>query len=285
MTSPGLSRRALLGAAGASAAVSLLGGCSQAVDGQTSKVQKRVGAETGVESIDMTTDLPNETIYFKNWSGKVVFSEKATDEQVGALIGLFFKYAKEAGLGVDNMTSATFRTHRGGYLDVRRLMLDTSQAAQAGVAMSAMPQATLAVSSGSGRPCLDASSTVMRDSAKDLTRSAALMFTAPALDLFETTLTISDHGNPHPYTVYATHRLTVADLGFAATCHRWVMTHPTTGFVLPFSTQANAHIMAYTDTDLTAEVKALAAAARDAGVTSVVDAYLNTGSTPYLTIE
>ena len=73
--------------------------------------------------------------------------------------------------------------------------------------------------------------------AKNLARSAAIIFQAPHLEQFAISYTIGDQKDSRPFMVWADRRLGASELAFAATATRWTLHNATTGFLLPFTHQ------------------------------------------------
>jgi hypothetical protein len=232
-------------------------------DSGSADLARRFGDEKGVESCKITTDVPDEAIFEKDWTAHVVFTLEVTAAEVGTLIALFFTYAKRDGLTADRMRSANFTAKNGSTVSMVNEWLDAAQSADVAQTLFAIPDSSFSVSlyvpAGHDRPVLNVTSKVMRDNAKDLTRSAALIMASPVVDLFDISYTITDQGVPDAFTVYADRRIGVAEVAFAAACERWILTHATTGFILPFSTARDAEIIIYTDTEIPDAVRELAA--------------------------
>lgn len=265
------------------ATAALLAGCSSE-DSAVAGLQKRYAAEAGVSSVTLSTFTPNEAVGTKNWRGDVAFSPSTTPEQQGSLIARFFEYAQSAGLAARDMSAISFAGPHGASVIVRFLMLDGEQSTEVATLVAAAPGASATIEVGSPLPSLRIASTVTRQEAMNVVRSVAWMANVPAAEHFTTQLSVSDHQVPYPYTVSADHHVGAAEARFAVVVQAWLASHPTVGFVLPFSSADNARIIAYTVADESAGIQSLARSAREAGIVTGIDGYLSEGGVPYLSI-
>jgi hypothetical protein len=264
------------------AAAALLAGCSS-VDSAVAGLQKRYAAEAGVSSVTLSTSTQNEAIFAKNARGDVTLAEDTTTEQQAALVARFFEYAQGAGLKTNDLAEINFHMPHGSSLTIRFLMLDSAQSTEVVTALAAVPGASATVEIGAPLPGIWIDSTVNREVAKNIVASAALVAAVPYGPLFSTEVSVGDQA-VHTYTVMADHRIGVGELRFAAEVQAWLATHPTDGFILPFSSADNASIDVTTVADESEGVRALARSARAAGIRNEVDAYLVQGRVPYLSI-
>lgn len=264
------------------ATAALLAGCSSE-DSRVAGLQKRYAAEAGVSSVTLSTFTPNEAIFTKNAEGDVTLAEDTTTEQQAALVARFFEYAQSAGLTNRDLAGINFHMPHGSSLTIRSLMLDSAQSTEVVTALAAVPGASATVEIGAPLPWNRIDSTVNREVAKNIVASAALVAVVPYGPLFSTEVTVSDKA-VNTYTVMADHRIGVGELRFAAEVQAWLATHPTDGFILPFSSAENARIDVTTVADESEGVRALARSARAAGIGNEVDAYLVHGGVPYLSV-
>jgi hypothetical protein len=262
------------------ATAALLAGCSSQ-DSRVAGLQKRYAAEAGVSSVTLSTFTPNESIFAKKAEGDVTLAEDTTTEQQAVLVARFFEYAQGAGLTTHDLAEINFHMPHGSSLTIRFLMLDSAQSTEVVTALAAVPGASATVEGP--LPCTRIDSPVNRETAKNIVASAALVSAVPYGPLFSTEVTVSDKA-VHTYTVMADHRIGAGELGFAAEVQAWLATHPTEGFILPFSSAENASITIRTVADESEGVRALARSARAAGIGNEVDAYLVQGRVPYLSI-
>jgi hypothetical protein len=273
-----VTRRAVL----AVAAAALLAGCSSE-DSAVAGLQKRYAAEAGVSSVTLSTFTPNEGIFTKDARGEVTLAEDTTTEQQAVLVARFFEYAQSAGLTTQHLAEITFHMPHGSSLTIRFLMLDSARSTEVVTALAAVPGASATVEVGAPLPWNRIMSTVTRETAKDIVGSAALVSAVPFGPLFSTEMTVGDKA-VNPYTVLADHHIGVGEVRFAADVAAWLATHPTEGFILPFSSADNTRMVVVTLADESEGVRALASSARAAGIGNEVDAYLVNGAVAYLSI-
>jgi len=264
------------------ATAALLAGCSSE-ESRVAGLQRRYAAEVGVSSVTLSTFTPNEAIFAKNAEGDVTLAQDTTTEQQAALVARFFEYAQGAGLTTHDLAEINFHMPHGSSLTIRFLMLDSAQSTEVVTALAAVPGASATVEGGAPLPWNRIISTVRRETAKNIVGSAALVSAVPYGPLFSTEVTVSDKA-VHTYTVLADHRIGVGELPFAAEVQAWLATHPTDGFILPFSSADNARIAIRTVADESEGVRALARSARSAGIGNRIDAYLVHGAAAYLSI-
>ena len=263
-------------------AAALVAGCSSE-DSAVPALQKRYAAEAGVSSVTLSTFTPNEGIFTKDWRGEVTLADGLTVEQQSALVARFFEYAQSAGLTSQHLAEIIFHMPQGSPLTIRFLLLDGAQSTEVVTALAAVPGASATVEVGVPLPWNRITSTVTRETAKNIAGSTALVSAVPYGPLFSTQVAVGDR-EVNPYTVLADHDIGVGELLFAADVQAWLATHPTEGFILPFSSADNARIVIRTVADESEGVRALASSARAAGIGTGIDAYLVRGSSAYLSI-
>jgi hypothetical protein len=264
------------------AAAALLAGCSSE-DSAVAGLQKRYAAEAGVSSVTLSTFTPNEGIFTKDARGDVTLAEDTTTEQQAALVARFFEYAQSAGLTTQHLAEINFHMPHGSSVTIRFLMLDSAQSTEVVTALAVVPGASATVEVGAPLPGIWIDSTVNREVAKNIVASAALVAAVPYGQLFSTEVSVGDRA-VNAYTVLADHRIGVGELRFAAVVQAWLATHPTDGFILPFSSADNARIVIRTVADESEGIRALAGSARAAGIGNRIDAYLVHGAAAYLSI-
>lgn len=264
------------------AAAALLAGCSSE-DSAVPTLQQRYGAEAGVSSVTLSTFTPNEAMFTKNVQGDATLAEDTTTQQQTVLVGRFFEYALAAGLTAAHLASITFHLPHGSSATVRFMTLDSAQSAEVVAALAAVPGGGATVEVGAPLPWIRIASTVSRDAAQNILASATLVAGVPYGKLFSTEVSVSDR-KTNPYTVVADHQIGAGELRFAADVQAWLASHPTDGFILPFSTSDTARIAVRTVADESDGIRALGNSARAAGIKNRIDAYRTDGSAPYLSI-